>query len=180
MNNSETPGYLTPIFSSLPEDAKLEEDLRLWIAGVSGLAETQVFSRWQSAQQEPPTTETDVCRFGIIGFQADANPAFMNQTAESCQLWRHEVLACLIRFYGPCGQQHVLQFRDGLCVPQNNDTLNAQGLSMVNYSTILSLPERIDNPCLPRYDITVHLSRKVTREYAVKSLVEAPVNYFGD
>lgn len=137
MNSSDSPGYLTPTSTLSPEDIDPEALLRPWIAGLSGLAEAQIISRWPTGPSAPLAAETTFCEFGIVTFQADTAPIFIHQTDEQCQFWRTEVLECLLSFSGPHGLQRVLQFRDGLCVSQNNDILNAQGLSVVDSGRVL-------------------------------------------
>ncbi|EJT0956333.1 hypothetical protein ABCT26_003517 [Escherichia coli] len=73
---------------------------------------------------------------------------------------------------------YASRFRDGISVPQNNAALNALGLSLGDYTGLF--PELINQQWVRRYDMTVRLRRKVVREYGIKSLVEAPVIFFGD
>jgi len=62
------------------------------------------------------------------------SPAFTNQTEESDQLWRHEVIETLVSFYGPQSQSIANLFRDGLKIEQNNETLKQKELSLAEYS----------------------------------------------
>jgi len=71
-------------------------------------------------------------------------------------------------------------FRDGLFLEQNNAELNRAGLSLRDCSDIIPAPELINNQWQRRYDVTVILRRKTVREYGIKSLVEAPVQFFGE
>ncbi|EPH7603555.1 phage neck terminator protein, partial [Escherichia coli] len=54
------------------------------------------------------------------------------------------------------------------------------GLSLGDYTGLTPFPELINQQWVRRYDMTVRLRRKVVREYGIKSLVEAPVIFFGD
>lgn len=76
--------------------------------------------------------------------------------------------------------QIASRFRDGISVEQNNAELNQSDLSLVDYGDIVPFPELINQQWVRRYDITVRLRRKVVREYGIKSLVDAPVSFFGD
>ncbi|EPX7387252.1 phage neck terminator protein, partial [Escherichia coli] len=93
---------------------------------------------------------------------------------------RHETIECMASFYGPAGMVYASRFRDGISVPQNNAALNALGLSLGDYTGLTPFPELINQQWVRRYDMTVRLRRKVVREYGIKSLVDAPVIFFGD
>ena len=83
-------------------------------------------------------------------------------------------------FYGPSGMSYASRFRDGISVPQNNAERNALGLSLGDSTGLTPFPELINQQWVRRYDMTVRLRRKVVREYGIKSLVEAPVTFFGE
>ncbi|CAI2418357.1 Uncharacterised protein [Serratia liquefaciens] len=179
-NTSTQPGYLTPTASSQLDDEALERSLSDWVMGVTGLPDGHVRPRWTPIQPPLMPVEVNWCAFGITGFQADANPAFTNTTDAGSELWRHEVVECMASFYGPGSQRLVTIFRDGLTLTQNNDELKAIGLSLGSIGDIIPFPELINNQWVRRYDIAVRLRRKVIREYGIKSLVEAPVQFFGE
>lgn len=179
-NDSTSAGYLTPGGTAPAYDEALERELSRWVLAVSGLATGMVRPRWTPVLAAQPAADVNWCGFGIIDFEPDASPAFIQSDADSSELWRHEVIECMASFYGPAGQRLGTQFRDGIAVPQNNEALNAAGLSLSDYSKLTGFPELINNQWVRRYDITVRLRRKVVREYGIKSLVEAPVSFFGD
>ncbi|HCI5300278.1 TPA: hypothetical protein NPM98_005712, partial [Klebsiella pneumoniae] len=54
------------------------------------------------------------------------------------------------------------------------------GLTFLQHGRILNLPELINNQWVRRYDISVDLRRKIIRQYGIQSLVDAPVQFFGD
>jgi hypothetical protein len=179
MNTSERAGWLTPELEPVYDEA-LERLLSQWLQGVSGLAKGTIRPRWTPVQAAVPPANADWCGFGVIEMPADDNPAYVNQTDEHGELWRHEEFECSASFYGPNSQQIISRFRDGIGISQNNATLNTLGLSVVKHSPIISFPELINNQWVRRYDITVTLRRKVVRQYGVKSLIDAPVKFFGD
>lgn len=178
-NDSTTPGYLTPTGSGPAYDEELERLLSRWIRGLTGLDKNVVYPRWTDPQIQIPKNGTTWCAFGITGVQEDANPAYI-QGDERSEQWSHETVDILCCFYGPRGMSVVTQFRDGLFVSQNNDELKAIGLTLLDCGRIFNLPELINNQWVRRYDIAVRLRRKVIREYGIKSLVEAPVQFFGE
>lgn len=179
-NDSTSPGYLTPTSKSPDYDENLERQLNGWVRSVSGLPAAMVRPRWTSVQPSLPAADVTWCGFGITGFEPDANPAFIQRGDDGGELWRHEVIECVASFYGPGSQGVASQFRDGIGVIQNNETLVALGLSIFDYSKLTASPELINNQWVRRYDITVRLRRKIIREYGIKSLVDAPVTYFGE
>ncbi|WP_420848316.1 phage neck terminator protein [Photorhabdus namnaonensis] len=179
-NSSDKAGWLTSVTPDPEYDNALEHILSCWVCGVSGLPDDKVRSRWTSAQLPPVLADDDGCDFDITDFISDVSPVFKDQTDESVKLWRHEEIVCLIFFYGPNCQRYGARFRDGLAVGQNNDELERFGLSVDKSSWLISLPKLINNQRVRRYGMTITLRRKVVREYGVKSLVEAPVKFFGD
>jgi hypothetical protein len=178
-NDSTTSGYLTPIGLSPEYDEDLERLISRWIRGLTGLEKSVVYRRWTDPQIQIPKNGTTWCAFGIAGVQEDANPAYI-QGDESAEQWSHETIDILCCFYGPQGMSMVTRFRDGLFVSQNNDELKKNSLTLLDSGRIFNLPELINNQWVRRYDITVRLRRKIIREYGIKSLVEAPVQFFGE
>lgn len=179
-NDSTAPGYLTPLSASQDYDETLERELSRWVKALSGLPDGMVRPRWTPLQPALPPADKNWCGFGIIGFNSDNAPAFAQQSDDSNQLWRHEVIETLASFYGPQSQSIATLFRDGMTVEQNNETLKQNELSLADYSELTAFPELINNQWVRRYDITVRLRRKIIREYGIKSLVDAPVSFFGD
>lgn len=179
-NDTTQPGYLTPTSTLQAYDEDLERELSRWVKALSGLPDGMVRPRWTPVQAAMPAQNVNWCGFGIIGFTNDDSPAFVQQSEEGAQMWRHEVIECLASFYGPGGQRIATQFSDGVSVNQNNETLNAINLSLYDISRLTPAPELINSQWVRRYDLTVRLRRKVIREYGIKSLAEAPVTFFGD
>ncbi|MBC8947222.1 phage neck terminator protein [Xenorhabdus indica] len=179
-NVSNTPGYLTPVSAPPDYDEALERVLSRWIRAVSGLPAKTVFPRWTDPQPQIPPAGSSWCAFGIMTIQEEANPAAIQLSDQHHEQWSHETLSILCCFYGPSGQRIATQFRDGLFITQNNDELSRTGLTFQYCGRIQPAPELINNQWQRRYDVTVTLRRKIAREYGIKSLVEAPVKFFGD
>ena len=179
-NTSTERGWLIPTSGDPDYDEALDRLLSQWMRNVSGLSAGMVRPRWQKDQPPLLPVETNWCAFGVIGWSGDDSPAFTRQTDDGSQLWRHETIECMASFYGPAGMVYASRFRDCISVPQNNAALNALGLSLGDYTGLTPFPELINQQWVRRYDMTVRLRRKVVREYGIKSLVEAPVIFFGD
>ncbi|WP_416778193.1 LIC_12616 family protein [Xenorhabdus budapestensis] len=179
-NVSNLPGYLTPVSVSPNYDEALERELSRWIRAVAGLEPKTVFPRWTDPQPKIPPAGTNWCAFGIMAIREDANPAATQLSDQLHEQGSHETLDILCCFYGPSGQRTATQFRDGLFITQNNDELSRAGLTFQQCGRIQPAPELINNQWQRRYDVTVTLRRKIVRHYGIKSLVDAPVKFFGD
>lgn len=179
-NDSTQAGYITPTSAPQAYDEDLERQLSRWVKALSGLPDGMVRPRWTPVQAAMPAQSENWCGFGIIGFTNDDSPAFVQQSEEGAQMWRHEVVECMASFYGPSSQQIAALFRDGTQIPQNNSELNRIELSLFDTSPITSFPELINNQWVRRYDVTVRLRRKVIRDYSIKTLVEGTVSISGE
>lgn len=180
-NNRNDPLYLRPTTSSQQDDTELEHTLVRWAQGVSGLPLEHVLLQWSAAEQSDPILATeDSCSIGILTFQANDNPAFVNQTDDSVQLWRNELIEVMISFFGPNGQGFATQFRDGAAIAQNQAVLNQAGLTFSALGAIVSAHELKNNQWVRRYNQHLTLQRKVIREYRRHSILEAPTHFFGE
>lgn len=179
-NSSDQAGWLTPLNAEPEYDEALDQLLSDWVRQLAEYPEGRVFPRWQKEALPPFQAETDGCICGVVDVPVDDNPALAVQTEEGCQLSRHEVFKCLTSFYGPAGMRYAARFRDGLCIEQNNTALNQLGLTVMDYSKLTPFPELINNQWVHRYDMTVCLRRNLVREYGIKSLVDASVQFFGE
>lgn len=180
MNDSNHAGYLTPTSTPPDYDEKLERELSRWIRGVSGLPDGMARPRWTAIQPTIPTAGSSWCDFGITKVLQDVHPAEVTVDDETDARWQQESFDVICCFYGPAGMGFATVFRDGIYVSQNNEELNRVGLSLGSCSDITPAPELINNQWQRRYDVTVRLRRKTIREYAIKSLLSAPVQFFGE
>ncbi|MGC4734057.1 phage neck terminator protein [Providencia hangzhouensis] len=179
-NDSTSSGYLTPVGAMPDYDEELERQISRWIRAVSGLPAKMVLPRWTETQPKIPAAGTNWCAFGIMDFDNEHSPAAVQLSAHHHEQWSHESMQILCCFYGPQGQRIATQFRDGLFVSQNNAELSRVNLSYIDCGRIRPAPELINNQWVRRYDITVTLRRKVVREYGIKTIVDAPVKFFGE
>lgn len=178
-NDSTSAGYLTPTGSEPAYDEELERLISRWIRGVTGMDKSVVFPRWTDPQIQIPANGTTWCAFGITAIPDGDSPADI-QLEDGAEQWTHETIEVLCCFYGPQGMSTATLFRSGLLVSQNNARLNESGLTLQQCGRIYNLPELINNQWVRRYDLSIQLRRKVIRTYGIKTLVEAPVIFFGD
>lgn len=179
-NTTGQTGWLGPLNDDASYDLSLETQLSIWIRNVSGLAAGRVIARWQSDQPPIPPVTVNWCAFGVLMFDADSYPAFVNQGDATAEQWRHELVECLASFYGPDGQRTAARFRDGIAVSQNNDMLKQMGLTLVDCDHIRPAPELLNNQWVRRYDLMVRLRRKTVSTWGIQSLTDAPVKFFGE
>jgi hypothetical protein len=180
-NDSTAPGYLTPVGAEPYYDQELERQISRWICGVTELKESQVYPRWTDPQSSIPKNGTTWAAFGITTMPRENMTAEIQVSDEQSEQWTWEQVIVLACFYGPQGAAMAARFRDGLFVEQNNTTLRTTtGLSLVDNGQIYNLPELINNQWVRRYDITVTLQRKNIRNFNIKTIQSAPVQFFGD
>lgn len=179
-NSSDQAGWLTPINAGADYDEELERVLSQWVRGITNLPNGLVRPRWTPTQATIPAVGINWCAFGITAVPSADYPAYEHPSEGAMEISRHEDIECLATFYGPKSQYYGALFRDGLSVKQNNDQLNTYGLSVSKFGGLTPAPELINNQWLRRIDITVHLRRKVSREYAIKNIVSAEVKFFGE
>lgn len=180
LNDSTQPGYLTPTGPAPLYDQALEREISRWIRGVSGLPDGMAIPRFTDPQPTIPVLGTNWCGFGITDFQDGANPDLVTKDDDTESQQQFETLVVLCCFYGPGGQAYAKTFRSGLFVQQNNAELNRVGLTLGEAGRIIPAPELINNQWQRRYDLSVTLRRKAVREYGIKSLLSAPVQFFGE
>ncbi|MBJ3816667.1 hypothetical protein F9C28_17550 [Shimwellia pseudoproteus] len=146
---------------------------------MTGIDASLVFPLWTAPQPESPPDNMTWCTFGVTGVQVDSPPAYI-QGDESVAQWSQETISLTVRFYGPAGLMTATRLRDGMLVTQNHDELNRAGLAFIQQGGILNVPEQINSLWVRRYDTSVDLQHKIIRQYGVKTLVQAPVTFFGE
>lgn len=175
-NDSTAPGYLTPVGDTPEYDEELERQISRWIHGVTGMAVKNIYPRWTDPQSSIPKNGVTWCGFGITTMPRPVNTANVQISEDESEQWSWENVSVLCCFYGPKGAGTAALFREGIFIEQNADALRrAAGLSLLDAGAIFNLPELINNQWVRRYDITVTLSRKNTRTYNVKSVVDPDV-----
>ena len=178
-NSSKTAGWLTPVSNEPAYDTLLDEQIREWILGITGLSANRVAV---VNGNEPPSWQADEegCSFIVMKITAEGTPVITHQQEENSELWREEIIQCLLHFYGPSAQKYSTRFRDGTALSQNSAELKTQTLNVQSCGEITTVLEGVNNIQTRRYDLTVNLARKIVRLYGINSLVEAPVNFFGE
>ncbi|MDN8543380.1 hypothetical protein QZH36_18410 [Erwinia sp. BC051422] len=179
-NTSKTAGWLTPLNDEPARDAALEEQLSTWIQGLTGLAADRVaVDDGASPPAWLPTGESG-CAFMVMKIAAEGTPVLTNQQEDNVQLWRDERMECRLHFYGSSAQLYAARFRDGNTLAQNLAALKQLSLGVSDCSDITTVLETVNNAQTRRYELTVNVIRKIFRLYGIYSLVETPVQFFGE
>lgn len=176
-NTSATGGYLSPAVVSPPlADADLDAQFQALVVGVTGLAGQYVRPRWQSVMPKQTEPGTNWCAISVVKIDPDDSPNIEHNPAGNGadHMTRHEDIVVMATFYGPSAQQNAFLLRDGCMMAQNNEALNAVGISFVNSESVLPVPELVNQQWIRRYDIRLNFRRVVSRDYATLNLLSAP------
>nr|WP_244140917.1 hypothetical protein [Burkholderia vietnamiensis] len=173
MNDSSTGGYLAPSVDAPPaEDDALDDLVHDLIVGITALSPDLVRPRWQPTVPKQPEPSVDWCAFGVAEQTSDASPAIQHDGARQDMYIRHQDINVLCTFYGPRAKGYAQRLADGLSIPQNREQLQLRDMAFVGVSEIRAAPDLVNQQWVRRYDITVKLRRKITRTYAVLTLLQ--------
>lgn len=185
-NTSATGGYLIAADDPAPlEDEALDDFLQAVVVGISGLAGTVVFPRWQTDVPNLPDAGTDWAAVGVTEQDPDTY-AVTSHDPEGAdddgvdQLIRHETIVVKTSFYGPNAGKYMSLFRDGLQVEQNRAALTAAGFGLKQTSKPIRAPELVKGKWLNRIDLDLIVRRMILREYPVLSLLSANGTIYTD
>lgn len=182
-HTSATGGYLQPNVATPPlEDASLDQQFQMAIAGMTGLDGSLVRPRWQPVVPKQPEPSVNWCAIGVMAQKADAG-GFIQHHRDGDgfdEYVRHEDIEVACTFYGPNAQQMAAMVRDGIGIPQNIEGLNAVGISFVDCDTIRSVPEMFNQQWVKRYDLMMRFRRKVNRVYPILNILSADPEIISD
>lgn len=176
-NDSTVAGFLTPTGDAPAYDAQMNVQIIRWVTGLTGLPEALIFT---ASAQTPPDSASTWCEFEIEMVEADVCALHIQHREESASQRVQETVTVMLRFCGTAGLGTAAQLRDGVKVNQNNAALNAEGFTFHRASPIVFEPLLINTQWLRRYELHVTLIREITRDYAIKMLVDAPVSFLGE
>jgi hypothetical protein len=138
--------------------------------------------RWQPTVPKQPPPTTDWCAIGVTVIDPNAGPAIIHdstgQGSEGTQ--RHEQIEVLCSFYGTNAGQNMAMARDGIGIPQNNGTLEAQGVSFVSVGRHVVAPELVNQQWVRRWDLPMTFRRNAGRTYPILNLESAEVTITTD
>lgn len=173
-NTSLTPGWLTPINAGPDYDDELAASLCAWVAGVSGLPPEEVHKTSEKIGQ------TSGASLEIVAIERDVNSAMQYQLDDSAMMDRGETLRCQLRFYGPQAQAFGCRFLDGIELHQNQSEFQRLGFCYTSQEPLTAINQLINTQPVKYYQVMLHLSRTVNREYGVMTLKQAPFFLTGE
>lgn len=191
-NTSATGGYIQPI-SGTPaplEDSALDIFLQKMIVGITGLAGSLTFLRWQPAPPNWPSPSVGWAAMGIStydsGFNYEAHDPVLITPLPSPPPDGYDItieqqeIELLISFYGPAARSTASLFRSGINVAQNRELLTANGFGFRTCGKIDALPEMINGQWYFRADVPVYMKREIVRYYPIQDIVSAQINLESD
>jgi hypothetical protein len=153
------------------------------VAGVLHLPVELVRPRWQPEPVPLPELDVDWVAIGITNSRL--NPGFSwegfepDQTTQDGVQYRmlqHEQMDLLVTSYGPHAGWSDGILRDGLAIAQNREALQLGGFGLVEVGNPVWAPELINRRWLKRVDRTYLFNRIITRNYPVRTVIEAAGN----
>lgn len=178
-NDSSTGGYLSPGLTPAPlEDAALVAFLQAILVGLTGIAGTLIFPRWQQTPPNQPAIGTNWIAFGITNRKADTfayeiHAPDANSGEGNDYLARNEELEILCSFYGANADSNAALVRDGLQVGQNREALLLAGMALIGCGDTLSMPALMNNQWAYRVDMSIGIRRAIVRTYPILNLLSA-------
>lgn len=172
-NTSATGGFLLPANRPAPlEDKALEDFFQALVAGITGLASTVVFPRWQTEPPNLPAYGTNWVAVGIVDSDPDRYAAVVHNSdgQGSDQLQRHEQIDLMASFYGPNARSNASLFSDGLQIPQNREVLTQNTMGLTFTGKLQQLPALIKMQWTTRVDLPFRIKRGIKRVYPVLNL----------
>lgn len=168
--------YIAPLASPAPlEDNDFEDFLHDVFVGLTGLNPDLVRPRWQPEPPNIPDFGTDWLAFGITTIPADTYAVTQHDPAGngSDSFQRHETVEVLLSAYGPNSMRTLSLLRDSIQVEQNRSVLVANGMGVIETTSMIAAPAMIKDRWTKRWDMTFRFRRQVLRVYQVLSLVSA-------
>ena len=178
MADSSTAGYLQPASSPAPlEGNTLQDFFHDWIMGITGLAATNIFPRWQPEPPNLPADTVDWLAFGITKREADTNAAELHSPSGTGYniIVRQEILSILVSVYGPNADSTAEVLREGMQLAQNRETLSLADMGLIECGDIVIAPEIVKEKWMYRLDLTFRIRRQITRQYSILSMLSSEV-----
>jgi hypothetical protein len=173
-NTSATGGYLLPDAQpAYPGGLTFKKFLQTVFVGVSGLPGDLVRPRWQRNPPKQPDVEVNWLAIGLTENKGDTYSYNGTNLDGSNITQRFEALEIQCSFYGPDADDNASLVRDNLQLPQNLETMKTGRLDMVSCSSIMRMPELVNERWIERSDMTVYLRREIKRNYQVFTMQSA-------
>ena len=172
VTSSQQKGVIVESFSdyAAPEDV-----IRLYLSALTGIDKNLVRKRWLNKVGKQPELGTDWIAVGVEGVTTWGTPYSDNQKIPDIQnRISQQTLKFRASFYGLNSAELSDKAREGLCMVQNNNQLKRYGLTVQSVDDeVLHLPDLQDEQWIDRYDLIFRVGRSVSREYGIRTIVDA-------
>jgi len=176
MNTSSTGGYVS---QTNPADtqAQILSKMHDLVVGITGLDKKLVRPRWQNIIPTMPEVGVDWVAFGVDSIKKN-EPSITHSPDDTDTLTRHDGVSFVFSFYGNNGLEKAQSFIDGVGIPQNTETMRAQGIGLVECTDITISADLINDQWQRRYDIRMYFNIRIDRTYPIQNILTAPVAVF--
>ena len=145
------------------------------VRDLSGLTGDLVRPRWQPDPPRTPPLDVTWLAVAVTDIRRD-----YGRQITCSYIAHHEDVDVLVTAYGPRSMNVLTRVESGPRIPHNNAIIEAQGLYFKSSTSIIPIPERINNQWLKRYDITMTFRRRVEVEYDIGCFEDVEVNVQGE
>jgi len=175
MADSSTGGYLLPgdTPAAPATDLALDGIFQQLVVNLTGLPGNMVRPRWQPTPPQEPGLTEDWAAVGVTQITPEGYSPSITHSSSADTLNRHERIEVTASFYGPDGQSNASIVRDGICIPQNMEALNALAIGLIDASVIRSVPELVNQRYRRRYDLTLTFRRQIVRVYPILDIASS-------
>lgn len=172
VTSSQQKGVIVESFSDY---APPEDVIRLYLSALTGIDKNLVRKRWLNKVGKQPELGTDWIAVGVEGVTTWGTPYSDNQKIPDIQnRISQQTLKFRASFYGLNSAELSDKAREGLCMVQNNNQLKRYGLTVQSVDDeVLHLPDLQDEQWIDRYDLIFRVGRSVSREYGIRTIVDA-------
>lgn len=179
-NTSATGGYLTATTQTI-EGIPFRRFIGSVLVGVSGLQSEYVRPSFQINPPPMPDIDINWIAYNIVNRQGDFS-TYQKESADGLTTTQTQNEECDIAviFYGPDCLSLAAMVRDAFDIPQNQETLQNNGMAMIGTSDIIRAPELINDRYFDRADMTITIRREIRRDFSVLSFADVCGNIAGN
>lgn len=176
------PGYVLPTLTNNElNDDLLRRFIQQLVVGITGLAPTLVFPRYQEDTPNQPSFQTTWAAVGPVDRTRDVFPAVHHYTdpnnfdSSTDTVDRNQILQFLCSFHGPQNEQVSEVLAMGLMLEQNRYALQLNGFALVEVGETLMVPAQIKNRWVRAADLRFILRRRQFYTYPSPNVKEADI-----
>lgn len=174
MTNTSATGGTLALTGQPAYDEALDAIFQGLLVSLTGLPGNLVRPRWQPTPAKVPPIDKNWAAIGVMDINPDAGPALIHNGSGngSDTLQRHELIEVRASFYGPNSQGFANMTRDMLSIPQNMETVEAEGIFFIQVHDVQSVPELVNLQWQKRYDLPIEFRRMVQMTTPIENIVE--------